>query len=115
MNKNTKRICAVTLAMFYGGWAAPAMQAYAFNMLVPDVRQPAAVSGGSACPVRASTDNGGKLGGALEHGAEHQSGHRPSKKWEKEHQSNSAMYLSNSHDYLVPPGYALFQRAALPR
>ena len=76
MNKNTKRICAVTLAMFYGGWAAPAMQAYAFNMLVPDVRQPAAVSGGSACPVRASTDNGGKLGGALEHGAEHQSGHR---------------------------------------
>jgi len=29
------------------------MQAYAFNMLVPDVRQPLAVSGGSACPVRA--------------------------------------------------------------
>lgn len=53
MNKNTKRICAVTLAIFYGGWAAPAAQAYAFNMLVPDVRQPAAVSGGSACPVRA--------------------------------------------------------------
>src|SRR5712692_4037536 len=53
MNKSTKRICALTLAIFYGGWAAPAAQAYAFNMLVPDVRQPAAVSGGSACPVRA--------------------------------------------------------------
>jgi len=53
MNKNTKRICAITLATFYGGWAAPAAQAYAFNMLVPDVRQPVAISGGSACPVRA--------------------------------------------------------------
>src|SRR5712692_7318396 len=53
MNKSTKRICALTLAIFYGGWAAPAAQAYAFNMLVPDVRQPAAVSGGSACPVHA--------------------------------------------------------------
>ena len=26
---------------------------YAFNMVVPDVRQPASLSGGSACPVRA--------------------------------------------------------------
>jgi len=53
MSRKTRRICAVTLAVFYGGWAAPAAQAYAFNMLVPDVRQPVAISGGSACPVRA--------------------------------------------------------------
>src|SRR6266850_1556119 len=53
MSRKTQRICAVTLAIFYGGWAAPAAQAYAFNMLVPDVRQPVGVSGGSACPVRA--------------------------------------------------------------
>jgi hypothetical protein len=53
MSRKTQRICAVTLAMFYGAWAAPAAQAYAFNMLVPDVRQPVGVSGGSACPVRA--------------------------------------------------------------
>ena len=53
MNKNIKRICAAAFAIFYGTWAAPAAQAYAFNMLVPDVRQPAGVSGGSACPVRA--------------------------------------------------------------
>src|SRR6266436_6987885 len=53
MSRKTQRICAVTLAISYGGWAAPAAQAYAFNMLVPDVRQPVGVSGGSACPVRA--------------------------------------------------------------
>ena len=62
MNKSTKRICALTLAIFYGGWAAPAAQAYAFNMLVPDVRQPVGVSGGSACPVRAhQLTTGGSL------------------------------------------------------
>jgi len=39
--------------VFYAGWAAPAAPAYTFNMIVPDVRQPVAVSGGSACPVKA--------------------------------------------------------------
>lgn len=29
------------------------MQAYSFNLIVPDVRQPTAISGGSACPVPA--------------------------------------------------------------
>jgi len=48
-----KQICSSALALFYGAWFAPAAQAYAFNMIVPDVRQPAAVSGGSACPVKA--------------------------------------------------------------
>ncbi len=47
------RICSIILAMFYGIWFAPMAQAYAFNMIVPDVRQPSAISGGSACPVKA--------------------------------------------------------------
>jgi hypothetical protein len=53
VKKILKQIFACGAALFYGGWAAPAAQAYAFNMIVPDVRQPAAVSGGSACPVKA--------------------------------------------------------------
>jgi hypothetical protein len=53
VKKNPKKIFACAAALFYGGWAAPAAQAYAFNIIVPDVRQPVAVSGGSACPVKA--------------------------------------------------------------
>jgi hypothetical protein len=48
-----KRICSILLAMFYAIWFAPMAQAYSFDMIVPDVRQPVAASGGSACPVRA--------------------------------------------------------------
>jgi len=47
------RICSILLATFYAIWFAPIAQAYSFDMIVPDVRQPAALSGGSACPVRA--------------------------------------------------------------
>ena len=46
-----KQLSAWFLALLYGFWWAPAAQAYSFNMIVPDVRQPTAVSGGSACPV----------------------------------------------------------------
>src|SRR5258707_6316806 len=53
MKISPKQICASTLALFYGGWFAPMAQAYSLDMIVPDVRQPAAISGGSACPVRA--------------------------------------------------------------
>ncbi len=52
MKWNIERICASALALFYGVWSVPAAQAYSFDMIVPDVRQPAAISGGSACPVR---------------------------------------------------------------
>jgi Matrixin len=52
MKNTTKRAFATMLAAFYGVWAGPAAQAYAFNEIVPDVRQPVGVSGGSACPVR---------------------------------------------------------------
>jgi hypothetical protein len=48
-----KRICVSTLAPFFVWWSAQAAWAYSFNMIVPDVRQPVSVSGGSACPVRA--------------------------------------------------------------
>lgn len=41
---------AATLAMLYGAWV-PSSSGYAFNEIVPDVRQPTAISGGSACPV----------------------------------------------------------------
>jgi len=53
MNGNAKKIGTSAFALFYAIWFAPVTQAYSFNMIVPDVRQPAAVSGGSACPVRA--------------------------------------------------------------
>src|SRR5712692_308309 len=53
MRNGVKRICASILALLYGTSCAPAAQAYSFNMIVPDVRQPATISGGSACPVRA--------------------------------------------------------------
>ena len=39
------------MAFFFTLWSATAAHGYAFNEIVPDVRQPANVSGGSACPV----------------------------------------------------------------
>ena len=46
-----RRIAAVFIAVLYGTWGIPGASGYAFSEIVPDVRQPAAVSGGSACPV----------------------------------------------------------------
>ncbi len=48
-----KKILSVILASIYTAWTAQAAAGYAFNQLVPDVRQPIGVSGGSACPLRA--------------------------------------------------------------
>jgi hypothetical protein len=42
---------AAAFAVFYAALGAPATSAYTFNEIVPDVRQPASVSGGSACPI----------------------------------------------------------------
>lgn len=53
MKEAAKRIGASALLVFYGMWNGTAALAYSFNMIVPDVRQPASISGGSACPVRA--------------------------------------------------------------
>src|ERR1700724_2836790 len=41
------------LAAIYLVWTAQPAAGYAFNQVVPDVRQPVAMSGSSACPVRA--------------------------------------------------------------
>src|SRR5260370_39843386 len=41
------------MAAIYVGWPAQAAAGFAFNQIVPDVRQSVAVSGGSACPMRA--------------------------------------------------------------
>jgi len=53
MNGKAKKIGTSAFALFYAIWSAPAARTYSFDMIVPDVRQSAAVSGGSACPVRA--------------------------------------------------------------
>src|SRR5713226_7493579 len=53
MRNGVKRISACIIALLYGVFWVSAAQAYSFNMIVPDVRQPAAISSGSACPVRA--------------------------------------------------------------
>jgi len=50
--KKWKKIFTALLSTVFALWAEPAAQAYSFNEIVPDVRQPANISGGSACPVR---------------------------------------------------------------
>jgi hypothetical protein len=52
MKKGIQSGCTCALAFFYATWGATAASGYAFNEIVPDVRQPASISGGSACPVR---------------------------------------------------------------
>jgi hypothetical protein len=41
------------LALLFFSWTAQSAAGYAFNQVVPDVRQPVNLSGGSACPVHA--------------------------------------------------------------
>ncbi|MGB2591578.1 MAG: matrixin family metalloprotease [Candidatus Acidiferrum sp.] len=48
------RIAAALLATFYAVCGIPGANGYAFNEIVPDVRQPASLSGGSACPIPSS-------------------------------------------------------------
>src|SRR5579859_4621548 len=45
------QILGILLAGIYGVCGIPGASGYAFNEIVPDVRQPSSVSGGSACPV----------------------------------------------------------------
>jgi hypothetical protein len=40
---------AAFLAAFYGVYGIPGASGYSFDQIVPDVRQPASLSGGSAC------------------------------------------------------------------
>jgi hypothetical protein len=46
------RLCATVMATLFVVCGIPKAQGYAFDEIVPDVRQPVSVSGGSACPVR---------------------------------------------------------------
>ncbi len=48
-----RKIFSAMFATIYTAWTVQGAAGYAFNQVVPDVRQPVAVSGGSACPVRA--------------------------------------------------------------
>jgi len=52
VNRFTKLCAAFTTIIFHQA-SSSQTSGYAFNMTVPDVRQPASVSGGSACPVPA--------------------------------------------------------------
>jgi hypothetical protein len=53
-NKITRRkILSSMFAALYAICTAQSAAGYSFNQVVPDVRQPVAMSGGSACPVRA--------------------------------------------------------------
>jgi Matrixin len=48
-----RKLFAVSVANLYFFWSVLAIHAYSFNEIVPDVREPANLSGGSACPVPA--------------------------------------------------------------
>ncbi|HEY1472421.1 MAG TPA: hypothetical protein VGF61_25515 [Candidatus Acidoferrum sp.] len=53
MRNTLRKFGASAVAIAYGLWSVVAAHGYAFNEIVPDVRQPSNISGGSACPVRA--------------------------------------------------------------
>ena len=51
MRKMAGKMAATSVALLFGLWSIPVANGYSFNEIVPDVRQPEDVSGGSACPV----------------------------------------------------------------
>ena len=51
--ETTRAVCAAVVAAIFASGGAPGASGYAFDEIVPDVRQGVALSGGSACPVRA--------------------------------------------------------------
>jgi hypothetical protein len=53
MQTSLRKFFAIALMLLFNLWSAASACGYAFNQIVPDVRQPASVSGGSACPVPA--------------------------------------------------------------
>ncbi len=53
MKTPRRKISAAILALLFAHFSAESARGYSFNQVVPDVRQPPALSGGSACPVRA--------------------------------------------------------------
>jgi len=53
MRDTVRKLTAIAIALLYSHWSAVAAHAYALNQIVPDIRQPAGSSGGSACPIAA--------------------------------------------------------------
>src|ERR1700739_3417321 len=53
MRNTLQKLVTPGIALLYGLWSVVAAHGYAFNQIVPDVRQPASVSGGFACPLSA--------------------------------------------------------------
>src|SRR5580704_3541566 len=51
--ETTRAVCAAIVAATFAFGGAPGALGYAFEEIVPDIRQGVALSGGSACPVRA--------------------------------------------------------------
>src|SRR5271169_177044 len=51
MREMVRRTAATSVALLFGLWSVPVANGYSFNEIVPDVRQPSSMSGGSACPV----------------------------------------------------------------
>ena len=51
MQTSLRQFASIAMTLFLVLWSVLTAQGYAFNEIVPDVRQPGGVSGGSACPV----------------------------------------------------------------
>jgi hypothetical protein len=51
MQTTLRQFAALAMTLFLILWSVITAQGYAFNEIVPDVRQPSNVSGGSACPI----------------------------------------------------------------
>ena len=51
MPSSLQQIRSLCVMFFFTLWSAGPAHGYAFNEIVPDVRQPANLSGGSACPI----------------------------------------------------------------
>src|SRR5258707_7095534 len=51
MQTSLRQFASIAMTFFLISWSILTAQGYAFNEIVPDVREPGSVSGGSACPV----------------------------------------------------------------
>src|SRR6267142_318182 len=51
MQTSLRQFASITMTLFLILWSVLTAQGYAFNEIVPDVREPGSVAGGSACPV----------------------------------------------------------------
>jgi hypothetical protein len=51
MQTTLRQFASIAMTLFLTLWSVITAQGYSFNQIVPDVRQPGDVSGGSACPV----------------------------------------------------------------